>query len=150
MDRKYYISNTKVCYQSAGWFSTAKFYTILFYEEDGKFFELITGKFLGIRKNDVYDKVYSDEFGYTFQLSGWSAGDYIHCISAEKFAGEAREYMQDKNKIIPHINEQFEQWRKEHQKKLEEERKKLSAEEIKKAQDKDNINWLNNVLNNRN
>lgn len=155
MDRKFYISEQQpIQYQSSasGFLINhpAKFYKIMLYEESGNFYELLTGQFLGTRANNGdYQYVFSDEFGYSVPLSGYSFYRYAHIVTAEEFARQAREYMEEKKKIIPYLNNRFKKWRIDNQKRIEQERKKRYAEEMKKIEDSQNINWLSDILDKR-
>lgn len=155
MDRTFYIFEQRtIQYQwsTSGFFRSypAKFYSIMLYEESGKFYELLTGQFLGSCKYDGNTKyVFSEEFGYSVPLSGYSVRRYAHVITAEEFAQKARIYMEDKGQILPHISKRFEQWRADYKKRMAEERSKQLAEEQKKRQDAQNVDWLSNMLNKR-
>ena len=154
MDRKFYIyERHQIQYQwvSSGFFRyyPAKYYKIMLYEENGNFYELLTGQFLGKRReNNGIQYVFSDEFGYSVPLSGYS--DYpAHIVTAEDFARQAREYMAEKSRIIPHINKRFKEWRSVNKKRIEQERAKCRDEEKKEAEDLQNTDWLSNLLDNR-
>ncbi len=155
MDRKFYMcKNMAVQYQwsTSGFFKSYpdKWYEIMLYEEDGKFYELLTGQFLGIRtSNGSYQYVFSDEFGYSVPLSGYSARRYASHVTAEEFARSAREYMDEKSKILPYINKRLEKWRIDNQKKIEQERLKRREEEKRKIEDSQNTDWLSNILDKR-
>lgn len=157
MDRKFYkFTQDSIQYQhmSSGFFKSypAKFYNIMIYEEDGKFYELLTGQILGIcknYKNSDNKYIFSEEFGYSIPLSGYSINRYAHMISPEEFAKQARIYMEEKDKIIPYINKKFNQWRNTYKEELKKEALKNHAEEQKKIDDKQNIDWLTNLLNKR-
>ena len=156
MDRKFYIFEQQtIQYQwsTSGFFrsSPAKWYKIMLYEESGNYYELLTGQFLGTKKSDGYNQyVFSNEFGYSVPLSGCSIRRYAHSVTAQDFARQAREYMEEKNKIIPHINRRFEEWRIANKKRIEQERAKRCSEEKKKAEDLQNTDWLSNLLDKRN
>ena len=155
MDRKFYVySQQKIQYQwkKNGLFKSYpdKWYTILLYEENGNYYELLTGQFLGTKESyGYYQYVFSDEFGYSVPLSGSSEYLYAHIVEPADFARLAREYMEEKNKIIPYINKRFEQWRNENKKRIEQERANRRNEEKKKAEDLQNTDWLSNLLDKR-
>jgi len=155
MDRKFYIYDSHaIQYQwgRSGLFRSSpnKYYFIMIYEQNGAFFELLTGQFLGIRKNyGSMEYIFSDEFGYSIPLSGWSVQRYAHVITPESFANQARKYMEEKNLIIPYIHNRFKQWRSDYQKLIEQERQKQYAEAQRNREDVQNINWLSDMLNKR-
>lgn len=160
MGRKYYEDFSRysrydgdIQYQWArnGFFKNtpAKWYRMLFYEEEGRFYELLTGTYLGIRKNLDHEYVYSDEFGYCISLSGYSVSQYANEVTSEKFAGLAKMYMQDKEQILPHLNRRFDEWRSENQKRIAEEIEKQRKQEEKNRTDKENVNWLDDLLSGR-
>ena len=93
--------------------------------------------------------MFSNEFGYSVPLSGSSEYLYAHIVAPADFARLAREYMEEKNKIIPYINKRFEQWRNENKKRIEKERAQRRNEEKKKAEDLQNTDWLSNLLDKR-
>lgn len=156
MNRKYYEANCPGCrvqyqWEKSGFFKfyPAKFYRILFYEENGEFFELLTRTFLGVRGNNGREYVFSDEFGYTIPLSGYSVNCFAQLVTAEDFAKKAREYMEDKSDILPHLNKTFDKWRDNNKKRIEQENQERCAKDAQKKQDTENVNWLNDLLNNR-
>lgn len=145
MDRKYYQAyNTEICYQEPrnGLFNSypGKHYKILFYEENGKFFEFLTGVLIGLRYiEDGSQFVYSDEFGRVFDLNGYYPPSEM---SAEEFANKARRYMVDKNDIIPHLNKLFDKWR-------DNQIKNSDSQKSKSCTKTEAENWLDNLLSNR-
>ena len=145
MGRKYYRAyNTTICYQKPHTdrflHYPGKYYTMLFYEENGKFYEFLTGTFLGELKIEPWSRyIVSDEPGRLLDSSGYYPPIEM---SAEAFANEARIYMEDKNEIIPYVNALFNKWQKEHEKKVEDEK-------IKNHSEKEAESWLDDFLNNR-
>ena len=93
MDRKFYVySQQKIQYQwkKNGLFKSYpyKWYTIMLYEENGNYYELLTGQFLGTKESyGYYQYVFSDEFGYSVPLSGGSIYLYAHSVTPEDFEG---------------------------------------------------------------
>lgn len=152
MERKYYRDGRYyIHYQQGhcGFFTSIpdKYCYFLFYEEDGKFYELLTGKCLGVKKSDGNTPyVFSNEFGYSIPLSGYSYRRYAHEVTAETFASEARQYMNDRNQIIPFIHDKLDEWKYAYKKRLEKEKKERVAEERKKIEDKNNVDWLSELL----
>lgn len=148
MERNYYRDmRDSIHYQQGryGLFTSRphKWCNLLLYEEDGKFYELLTGKYLGVEKPDGNTRyIFSNEFGYSIPLSGYSYRRYAYKITAEEFAAEARQYMHDRNQIVPFIQEKFDEWRYAYKKRLE-------AEEKKKIEDKNNVDWLSDLLDGR-
>ena len=154
MERKYYKDRRAIQYQKSyqGFFVTtpAKYYHVLFYEEGGKFFELLTGRFLGVRKQlGQYDYVFSEDLGYAIPLSGYSIERYAAYITAEEFAALAKTYMADKDKILRPLNNRFEQWRADYRHRLEKEQAQRAAEAQKKRDDQQNVDWLSQLLDGR-
>lgn len=155
MDRNFYIFEQQLIqyqWSTSGFFKSypAKYYKIMLYEENGNFYELLTGQFLGTKGNNGYKQyVFSEEFGYSVPLSGYSVRQYAHIVTAEDFARQAREYMEEKSKIVPYINKRFDKWRIDNQKRMEQERLKRRDEEKKKLEDSQNTDWLSNILNKR-
>ena len=92
MSRKFYMNaRSSIQYQwgRKGLFSStpSKCYQMMFYEENGKFFELLTGRFLGTRKylgNTPY--VVSNEFGFSIPLGGYSYYQHAHEVTIDAFA----------------------------------------------------------------
>lgn len=156
MDRKFYMFEQqpmKYQAETSGFFRkyhSAKWYKIMLYEENGNFYELLTGQFLGTKGSDGYREfVFSDEFGYSIPLSGYSFRQYAHSVTAEDFARQAREYMEEKSRIVPLINKRLGEWRITNKKRIEQEREKRCNEEKKEAEDLQNTDWLSNILDSR-
>lgn len=144
MSRKFYKNvHSSIQYQwgRKGLFSStpSKRYQMMFYEENGKFFELLTGRCLGTRKylgNTPY--VFSNEFGFSIPLDGYSYYQCAQEVTIDAFASDAKRYMRDKEQIIPYLNEQFEKWKTAYKKTCEENK-------LKKA----NADWLTTLLDSR-
>lgn len=145
MDRKYYIYRVNPIKYNRGLFSPTGEYMMLMYLENDKFYELLTGQYLGTYKDG---DIFSDEFGW-IRLYGISRRQNYTLVTAEEFAREARTYMAEKSKIIPHINNRFEMWRNDNKKRIKQEKAKYYAEEKKKAEDLQNVDWLSNLLDKR-
>lgn len=157
MERKYYKDRYVIQYTKPyqGFFHAhnGKYFSVLFYEEDGKFYELLTGKCLGTRsgdaqKEDVY--IYSEEFGYSILLRGYyNDTDEAIQLTSEEFAAEAKICMNDKKLIMPHLNKRFDKWRTRQKNRLEKEQAKRAAEKQKQKENQQNVAWLNDLLNHR-
>lgn len=154
MERKYYRNREAIVYQKQhkGVFVTtpAKYYYMLFYEENGEFFELLTGQFLGIRKKyGQYFYIFSEEFGYTIPLSGYSLGRHAEHITAEEFAARARVYMEKKSNILPAIHQHFYAWRLKYKEYKEKKQAEYIAEKNQQREDQQNLDWLSQLLDSR-
>lgn len=57
--------------------------------------------------------------------------------------------MHEWNQIIPFIHDKFDEWKYAYKKRLEKERQERAAEERKKIEDKDNVDWLSDLLDGR-
>lgn len=145
MDRKYYIYRVNPITYNRGLFSPTGEYMMLMYLENDKFYELLTGQYLGTYKDG---DIFSDEFGWIRHYDVSHNQNYT-LVTAEEFARKARTYMAEKSKIIPHINDRFEMWRSANKKRIKQEKAKLYAEEKKKAEDLQNVDWLSNLLDKR-
>lgn len=96
MSRKFYKNvHSSIQYQwgRKGLFSStpSKRYQMMFYEENGKYFELLTGRCLGTRKylgSTPY--VFSNEFGFSIPLDGYSCYQHAQEVTIDAFASDAK------------------------------------------------------------
>ena len=147
MERTYYIRgySRSIEYQPAhsGFFkdTPAKFIGIMFYCEEGKFYEFFTGHCLGTEGGEY---ILSEEFGPRIRLFGdsWSA----RRITPEEFATEVKKYMPDKEKICVAMEKEFDKWRQIRKQELQ----RAREEERKQQQAAADANWLESMLDSRN
>lgn len=148
MGRTYYRTDIKIWYQkNFRLFSsrTDTSYEILLYCENGKFYEFLTGTFLGTSCRGNYlssDHLSSDEFGFICSLGAHTGGRNATPVSAEDFSRYAKRCMEDKEKIVPYLNKKFDEWR-------ESQRKVLEKENRKNHPKPEDTTWLDDMLNNR-
>lgn len=154
MEREYYRDGWKYVNVGNGFFPRVLQY-IYFYEQDGVFYEFFTGQALGIRApyktygGNEYDRIYSDEFGYTIALNGWSGILYAKKIPSTVFANEVKPFMPYRAKAEKLLKEQFQIWRKRQARELKEQAARAQAEARQQVQTEQNQRWLEDILNNR-
>ena len=149
MSRTYYEGGFNIIYDGGtGWFTVrdTKYYAGLLYEENGKFYEFMTGECLGeenIKSSaNLFVRVHSDEYGDIINAA-------IHKRTAEDFARKAKEYMPYKGKIVRLVREELAKRRKAYAKELEEQKRKAAEQAARAKEDKENAAWLEQQFKNR-
>lgn len=125
---------------------------LYFYEQDGKFYEFFTGRFLGVRSAvdaPGYEYVGFEEFGYKIPLTGYSEKSCASRVTGSEFADEVRPFMPYRAKIKRGLTALLNGWREERAKELRLQAAQDEAEVQRKKRSEQNVRWLEDMLNNR-